>query len=79
MLPITIPIFHHNDNTSKLKEMGINYSLTDCDIRKITFYNICAVAIYIEEDKEYANIHTDGSEYVSPLSYEEVNKLIQSK
>lgn len=80
MLPITIPIYHHTKDTESLKSLGIGYSIQDCEKRNITFYNINAVATYIDDEGiEYANIHTDGSQYISPMTAKKVNELIQAK
>lgn len=76
---ITLDIFHHNDQTTTLKDVGIDYSLTECDLRPVTFYTINAISTYEENGRKHASIHTNGREFIASISYEELweklNKL----
>lgn len=73
---IELPILHHNDSTSLLKDIGVEYSLEQCEVRDMIFYHINAISPYYDNDKEYTNIHTNGSEYICPLKIEQVRKVI---
>ena len=78
MQPILLPILHHSDNTATFKEMGIDYSLDECETRDMTFYHINAISPYYENDKEYTNIHTNGSEYICTLLIKDVKNIIKN-
>jgi len=76
---ITIDIFHHSTNTTQLDSVGIDYKLTDCDLRPVTFYNIEAISSHIEDGTNYGSIHCNGREFIASISYpelwEKINKL----
>lgn len=71
---IELEIFYHTDETRALGGLDIDYDLSDCEKRKMTFYHINAIGPYIDEKRErkFCSIHTNNSEYISPLSYEEI-------
>jgi hypothetical protein len=79
MQPISLPILHHSDNTATFKEMGIDYSLDECELRNMVFYHINAISPYFDNEKEYTNIHTNGSEYICPLTIKEVKNIIKNE
>ena len=74
MKEIELPIFHYTEKTDTLKKLGLDYKLSDCEIRYMTFYNINAVSPYLDEDKEYCSIHSNGSEFICSLSYLKVKE-----
>jgi len=49
---LEIDIFFHTDTTSTLKDLDINYPLSDCETRKVTFYSIDAIGVFIDDDSE---------------------------
>jgi hypothetical protein len=75
-MKINLPIFFHTDNTSDLLNLSIDYKLSDCEIRQVTFYVINAIAPYIEDGKVYTTIHSNGDNFVCPLNIKEVEKII---
>jgi len=78
MKGITLPIFHHTDQSATLKDCGIDYTFEDnCEIRDVTFYQINAISEYFEDDRSCTSIHSNGSEYISSLNIKEVEKIIQ--
>jgi hypothetical protein len=78
MKGITLPIFHHTDQSATLKDCGIEYTFEgNCEIRDVTFYQINVISEYFEDDKSYTSIHSNGSEYISSLNIKEVEKIIQ--
>lgn len=74
---IEIECFFHNDSTSELKELGIEYNIGDCEKRKMTFININAISPYLTEDEELCSIHSNGVEFIATKSYAEIIKLIK--
>ena len=76
-MELELPIFHHSDNTISLKDMGIDYSLSDCEVKPITFYNINAISVYIDGENEYCSIHCNNLEYICPQTHREVKSLIR--
>ena len=77
MTPIKLPVFHHTDNSTTLKDCGIEYTLeNNCEVREIIFYQINAISEYIEGDNNYTSIHSNGTEYICTMSLNEVLKSI---
>jgi len=75
-MQIELNILFHSDQTSQLKDIGIGYDLEDCETRKMMFYNINSISVYLDNGKEYASIHANGTEYVCVDDYQTViNKI----
>jgi hypothetical protein len=79
MRPIKLPIFFHTDNTSTLKDVGVEYPLTECDIRELTFYHIGAIGEHHDGDDRYTSIFCDGYEFVCTLKINVVEQMIYEK
>lgn len=72
---ITLPIFFKNEDFKVAELSGMPTPYKDCDIRNINFININAVSPYEDEDdndKEYACIHCNNSEFICSLTVKEV-------
>ena len=77
MEKIKLPIFHHTDNSYKLKECGIDYSIQSmCEIRDVIFLQINAISEYFEGDNNYTSIHANGTEYICSMNIQDVLKLL---
>lgn len=81
---IDLPILHHSDSTNSFKDLGIEYPLSECEIREITFYHINAISPYYDtkEDFEYTSIHTNNTEFICTLPIDKVKieiKLSQNE
>lgn len=76
MKQIDLEIFFHNDTTSTFKDIGIQYDLSDCEKRVMTFYNINAISPYIDGGNEYCSIHSNGSEFICNATYSVVRNLL---
>lgn len=76
--PITLPILHHTDETTSLKALGIDYKLEETEVKTMNFYNINAIAAYVEDEKEYTSIFTNGTEWLCTLPHNEVVKIIEN-
>jgi hypothetical protein len=76
---ITLDIFHHSTKTTQFKDLEIDYKLTDCELRPVTFYTIDAISQHEEDGKTYGTIHCNGREFIASLSYgelwEKLNKI----
>ena len=78
MKPIELEVFFHTENTSNMKALDIDYPMTDCDIRNVTFYSIEHISPWIDtEGTEYCEITSGGQTVISSLSYLQVKELIQ--
>lgn len=80
MKPLEIEVFFHTDQTTSLRDLDIQYNLSDCDVRKVTFYRIDAIGIFIDDDadkSEYSSIYSSGNTFNCPLKYAELKKLVE--
>lgn len=77
-MELEIEVFWHNDETSVANDTGIDYSILECDTKKVTFYNIDTLSHHEDEiSKEwFGKINVSGSEYITTKSYEEIKQLI---
>lgn len=78
MKPIELDTFFHNEDTSKLEEMGMDYDVDDCDIRKMTFYDIKTIAPYFgnNDDKNYCTVGANGSPFICKITYSQLKALL---
>ena len=76
MRGLTLKIFVHTSDTKHLRDAGIDYDYEDCEIGEITFYNINAISDEKDGDKIYTCVHSNGTQFISPESPEQVRKLI---
>jgi len=74
---VIIPIYYNTESTTTLNDLGIEYNLSDCDIRDVIFLQINAIGRYIENDIEGTTIYANGVEFISPLKINEIRKLIE--
>lgn len=77
MKPTVIPVFYHTEESRQAKELGMDYTIEDCKVKEVTFYTIDLVSYFEEEGRIFGEIHSSGLEFSSPLTPEEINKLIQ--
>lgn len=78
MKGIELPIFHLNDQTETLQDLGINYDYTNCEVKLVTFYNIDALGIDINMGKEYGLLFSGGTTFTSSLTYDELKVKLSS-
>lgn len=79
MKKIELPIFHFNDHTSRLRDVGIDWSYEDCDIKMMTFYNIDVIGIDEYQGKDYGLIISGGSTFTSPLTYKQLKQKYEEE
>lgn len=77
MKGLEIDCFYHSETTASLKDLDIEYSLSDCDVRPIMFYDIDAISSYSDGIGDYSCVHTNGCEFTTILSYNELKKIIE--
>jgi hypothetical protein len=77
MKGLEIDCFYHSETTASLKDLEIQYSLADCDVRPIMFYDIDAISSYSDGEGEYSCIHSNGCEFTTILSYNELKTAIE--
>jgi hypothetical protein len=73
---IELPVFQYSDETAVLAECGVDYEMSKNDIGLMTFFNIDAIAPYIDGEKQYCTIHVNGTEYIAAITYKKLRKLI---
>jgi hypothetical protein len=75
---IKIPVFAHTDETFGFIEIGMEYPMTDCDIRHRYFINIDSVGEYIDKVGRvtYGTVCSGGSEFITTLSLPDLLGLI---
>jgi hypothetical protein len=73
-----IPVFAHTDETFGFIEIGMEYPMTDCDIRHRYFINIDSVGEYVDKVGRvtYGTVCSGGNEYITSLSLEELLNLV---
>lgn len=78
---IDFDIVFDNDKTSYKKENELDYALTECDVRTMTFYRIDAISPFIDDDEyktEYSYIHTSGDKFICVLTYDELKQALKA-
>lgn len=73
---IELPIYHHDEYSKELDELGIKTSIGEADIRMMLFMNISAIGYYKDESVLCSLVHSNGMSFVCPLSYEELKKRL---
>lgn len=76
MKPIELNIYTYGDDQLPAANLEIHIPLEDCELRKITFYNIDAVSTYKENEKEYTSVFAGGTNFIVDKEYNEVIELI---
>lgn len=78
--PITIPCYFHTEETKELDKLELDYSSDMFAHKEVYFFNIDSVYEAIETsqgvDRPVTMIFSGGVSYESPLSVEDVLKII---
>lgn len=77
---LELECFIHNDTTTTLSELNIEYDLASCNTDMVTFYDISMVARYIDpkdSDKVYTEIVSGGNTFICLLDLETVKNKIR--
>lgn len=77
MKGIELPVYFHNDLTDQLEDLNLDFHITQCEIKKMFFYNIDAVSPREEKDGyQYSLIHIGKESFSCALQYEDlIDKL----
>jgi len=73
---IKLPILFMPESISHLESLGLDFNLSDCDLRETTFYRINAISPYYEDGVNYTTIHSNGDGFICPLTIQEVERII---
>lgn len=79
MFEIQLPIFFKTEKVEINEEIGINYSLDECEIRLMTFYSVNAVSEHFDNEKEYSMIYSNSDTFVCNMKKHEVINLIRKQ
>lgn len=74
---IRLPIFFMNDSTQAKESAGIDYDVSENDIREVIFYDITAIAEY-SADTNYSNIYAGGTSFVCAWPVSKVERILES-
>lgn len=76
MRPIKLKCYFHTDETTALKNVGVNYSLEDCQLKEVIFRSIDVLSPYSLDYPDHTEIFSGGTTFVCPLSVDEINLMI---
>lgn len=77
MKGIEFQIYWMEKEAHSLHELGIEVSEDQVTTRPITFYNIDMIQPTEQYDKPACIICSAGQEYISPLPYSEVKRILE--
>lgn len=74
---IELDIIYNTDATTAKRKAGIEFLLSECDVKPVTFYRIDAISELIDEDdSEYSNIYVGGEVWNCVLKYEDLKEKL---
>lgn len=75
---IELPIFCHNEKTSALAKIGVDYDINDCDLKIFTFLTINMIDEYFckELDRKVCEIGCNGDFFKADISKQDLLKLL---
>lgn len=80
MKPVTLPILHHDEDTKDLSNLGLDYSLFDCKIYPVIFYNFNHISQLHsgteEENEALSEINSGGETYIVNMQFKELESFI---
>lgn len=77
-VPVELQIYFHTDGTATCKELDIDYHISECEVRLMTFYNISCISPAKEPDGfEYGIIHCGDNSFASVLTYEQLKQKLR--
>lgn len=74
--PLEIEVYVYGEDQLNTALLDIEIPIDECELRQITIFNIEAILPYIENEKEFISIHTGGTCFVSPYTYNEMKELL---
>jgi hypothetical protein len=76
MLPITIPILCHNDETIVLRDLEIKTTYTRLTEVDFMFFTIDFACQYEQDGKQYTEIVSGEDSFVSSLSFKQFQEIV---
>lgn len=78
---LEIKIFYHSDQTRLLKDLNVEYTVEQCEVKSFILYDlnfISAIMPYVENGKVYSEIYTEAGALTSPESVKSLKKKIDN-
>lgn len=80
MIRLEIEIFHNSDEAQQLYNLGVTSASTNHPpiLKRMTFFHINGIGrAKVEGDpNEYGSILTNGMEFITKYSYQELQKIV---
>jgi len=73
---IELPIYHHDDHSNELEQLGIKTSLENAETKMMMFFRIDAIGYYKDDSIICSLIHSNGMSFVCPFTYDELKKKL---
>lgn len=75
---IELPIFCHNEKTSALAKIGMDYDIRDCDLKTYTFLTINMIDEYYckELERRVCEIGCNGDFFKADIAKQDLLKLL---
>jgi len=73
---IELPIYHHDEQSNELEQLGIKTSLESAETKMMMFFQIDAIGYYKDKDTICTLIHSNGMSFVCPFTYEELKRKL---
>ena len=75
-MKLKLPIFFNTDETTTLKESGIDYEIEENDIRFVVFYHIDAIAPHLKDGRKYTTVYSCGDCFICNKPISEIEEMI---
>lgn len=83
MKPVTVKCLYYSKDSEIAKIIGKEDDMSTAIAQPVTFFNISAIGRYYDwdnEDVEYGTIMSNGSEFITTLTYDElVSKFTEAQ
>lgn len=76
---ITIPIYFTSEVNATLLELELKTSIDNDDVKDVTFFRIDYLTTHFIDGKEYTLIGVNNEDLFSPMSKEQILKLIDEQ
>jgi hypothetical protein len=72
---IELPIYHHDDQSKELDQLGIATPLDEVETKQMLFFTINAIGHYKDSYVECSLVHSNGMSFVCPYPYEKLKSI----
>lgn len=73
---IELPIYHHDEQSNELEQLGIKTPLDETQTKMMLFFNINAIGYYKDDYVTCSLIHCNGMSFVCPYTYDELKSKV---